>query len=123
MEVSAHLAVPLESFKPKDVVYRSGYGGVSIPTCVKCPVPEPKVPDIDLRELLKAHPQGATILLRFIVTADGHTRNIEVVQPVGFGFDEQLTKAAANWELSPAVDPDGKPVSVIYPFRFAFNFR
>ena len=81
------------------------------------------MPDIDLVGLLRADPQGATIGLQFIVTADGHPRNFAVVQPVGFGFDEQLTKTAADWEFKPAVDPDNRPVPVIYPFLFAFTFK
>ena len=40
-ELSTHLGVSLESLKPKDGVYRSGHGGVSIPACIKCPMPGP----------------------------------------------------------------------------------
>jgi len=66
------------------------------------------VPDIDLQGMLRAHPQGATVWLRFVVTAEGHIRNITVVQPVGYGFDEQYMKAVADWEFRPAVDPDSQ---------------
>lgn len=122
-EVSAHLNVPLDSLRPKDAVYRSGYGGVSVPSCVKCPIPSMHVPDIDLQGMLRAHPQGATVWLQFVVTAEGRVRNITVVQPVGYGFDEQYMKAVADWEFKPAVDADNRPVSVIYPFHISFNFK
>jgi len=62
-------------------------------------------------------------MLQFVVTAEGHTRNITVVQPVGYGFDEQYMKMVENWEFKPAVDADNKPVSVNYPFHFDFNFK
>jgi len=122
-EVSAHLNVPLDSLRPKDGVYRAGYGGVSIPTCRKCPVPGMKVPDIDLRGMLRDHPQGATVWLQFVVTPEGQTQNIKVVQPVGYGFDEQYVKAAQEWELRPAVDADGRIVPVLYDFHLSFKFK
>jgi hypothetical protein len=122
-ELGARLGQPLDALKPKDGVYKSGFGGVSIPACIKCAPPAPRVPDIDLMGLLRAYPRGAAISLQFIVTPDGHTRNITVLTRIGFGFDEQLTKAAADWELKPAVGPDGKAVSVLFPFQFMFNFK
>ena len=82
-----------------------------------------KVPDIDLQGMLRAHPQGATVGLRFVVTPDGHTQHITVTQPVGFGFDEQYVKAAQGWELTPAVDADGRTVPVLYDFHVSFNFK
>jgi TonB family protein len=122
-ELTTRLSVPLDSLRPKDGVYRSGYGGVSIPACVKCPVPGMKVPDIDLQGMLRAHPQGATVWLQFVVTPEGHTQDIKVVQPVGYGFDEQYVKAAQGWELKPAVDADGKTVPVLYDFNLSFKFK
>jgi hypothetical protein len=122
-EVRSHLSMPLESLRPSDGIYRSGYGGVSVPTCLRCPIPGMKVPDIDLQGMLRAHPQGATVWLQFIVTPDGHTQNITVVQPIGYGFDEQYVKSAKDWELIPAVDADNKPVPVTYDFHIAFNFK
>jgi hypothetical protein len=37
-EVSAHLNAPLDSLRPKDGIYKLGYGGVSIPSCIKCTI-------------------------------------------------------------------------------------
>jgi len=123
-EVSAHLNVTLNSLRPKDGVYRSGIGGVNIPTCIKCPAPASmRAPDIDLLGMLRAHPQGATVWLRFVVTAEGHTKDVVAFQPVGYGFDEQYVKAAKEWEFKPAVDADNHPVSVNYAFHFSFNFK
>jgi TonB family protein len=122
-EVSTHLNVPLDSLRPKDGVYRSGFGGVSIPSCIKCPMSSMHVPDIDIQGMLRAHPKGATVSLQFVVTAEGHTRNITVVQTVGYGFDEQYVKMIESWEFKPAVDADNTPVAVNYPFHLDFNFK
>ncbi|MGC1267586.1 MAG: TonB family protein, partial [Candidatus Acidiferrum sp.] len=122
-EVSDHLGgVSLDSLRPKDGVYRSGYGGVSVPSCIQCSAPSMHVPDIDIQGMLRAQPQGATVYLNFVVTADGHTQNITVPRPVGFGFDEQYAKAAKDWEFKPAVNADNKPVPVNYEYRLALNF-
>lgn len=122
-EAIGHLKAPLDSLRPKDGVYRSGYGGVSVPSCIKCPMPSMHVPDVDLQGMLRAHPQGGTVWLQFVVTTEGHSRNITVVQPVGYGYDDQYLKAVADWEFKPAVDADNRPVSVIYPFRITFNYK
>jgi Gram-negative bacterial TonB protein C-terminal len=122
-ETSAHLNVPLDSLRPKDGIYRPGYGGVSMPSCVKCQITGMHVPDVDIAGMLRAHPQGATVWLQFVVTAEGRTRDITVVQPVGYGFDEQYVKMAENFELKPAVDADNKPVSVLLPFSISFKYK
>ena len=122
-ELSARLGVPLDTLKPTDGVYKSGSGGVSVPVCIKFKAPEPHVPDIDLMGLLRAHPRGAAISMQFIVMPDGHVRNVTIITPIGFGFDEQLTKTAADWEFTPAIGPDGKIVPVTFPFQFMFNFK
>ncbi len=123
-EAGAHLIVPLDSLRPKDGVYRSGFGGVSIPACLKCPLNVAMhVPDVDIQGMLLAHPKGATVRLQFIVTKEGRTRNITVVQPVGYGFDQQYVKMVENWEFKPAVDADKQPVAASYPFHFDFKFK
>lgn len=122
-ELNAHLGEPLNALKPKDGVYKSGSGGVSIPACIKCPPPALDVPDLDLIGLLRAYRMGTTISLRFIITPDGRTRNITVLTPIGFGFDEQLAKAAADWEFKPAIGPDGKPVSARFPYQYILKVK
>ena len=122
-EVSAHLNVPVDSLRPKDSIYKAGYGGVSIPSCIKCTMTGMHVPDIDLQGMLSAHPNGGTVVLRFIVTPEGHTKDITVIQPIGYGYDEQYMKMAESWEFKPAVDADNKPVSVLFPFTITFNYK
>ena len=123
-EAGAHLIVPLDSLRPKDDVYRSGFGGVSIPSCLKCPLNVAMhVPDVDIQGMLLTHPKGANVRLQFIVTAEGRTRNITVVQPVGYGFDQQYVKMVENWEFKPAVDADNKPVGASYRFHSDLKFK
>jgi tetratricopeptide (TPR) repeat protein len=122
-EVVEHLGAPLDSLRPTDGIYRAGYGGVSVPLCVKCSAPSMHAPDVDVQGMLRAHPQGATIWLKFVVTPEGSTRDISVLRPVGFGFDEQYTKAAADWQFTPAVDVDGKSVPATYVYHLSFNFK
>ncbi|HEV3253412.1 MAG TPA: TonB family protein [Candidatus Acidoferrales bacterium] len=123
-EIVSHLDVPFDSLRPKDGVYISGYGGVSVPSCVKCPIPSGMhAPDVDLPGMLRAHPHGATVWLRFVVTAEGHATHISVVDQVGYGFDEQYVKAAESWEFQPAVDADNKPVPVVYDFHFYVKWQ
>jgi hypothetical protein len=122
-KLTAQLGGPLDALKPKDGVYRAGYGGVTIPVCIKCTPPRPHAPDVDLMGLIHAYPKGAAISLRFIVTPDGQTRNITVVAPIGFGFDAVVASAAADWQFKPAMGPDRKAVPVLFPFQFMFNFK
>lgn len=42
-------------------------------------------------------------------------------QPVGYGFDEQCVKAAADWEFKPAVDVDNRPVPVKYDYHIGIR--
>jgi TonB family protein len=122
-DISSHLQVPLDSLRPKDGVYRAGVGGVSVPACAKCSAPSMHVPDIDLQGLLREKPHGGTIVLRFVVTADGRATQITVAHPIGYGLDEQYVKAAKEWEFKPAVDPDDKPVSALWQMTFYINFK
>jgi TonB family protein len=62
-------------------------------------------------------------VLRFVVTPEGHTKDITVVQPIGYGYDEQYMKMAESWEFKPAVDADNRPVSVLSPFTITFNYK
>ena len=47
-DLGSHLGAPIESLRPKDNIYRSGYGGVSIPHCITCTAPSMSSPDVDI---------------------------------------------------------------------------
>ena len=122
-DLTIHLDGSLESMRPTDGVYKSGHGGVSVPACVKCPAPNLRAPDVDVHGLIRAHPHDAIVRLNFIIDTDGRTMNISVPEPIGFGVDEQFVRAAKGWEFKPAVDMDGKRVSVTYAFQLALHFK
>jgi len=123
-DLSAHLGAPLDSLRPSDGVAWAGLGGVTIPTCIKCvPPPRMSVPDIDLVGFLRDKRGVGTLQLRFIVTADGHTKEITVSKPLGYGFDEQYVKAAKDFEFKPAVDADNKLVPVHTHLDFTINTK
>lgn len=111
-EVGAHLGVPVDSLRPKDGILRAGFGGITKPTCIKCPFPSMRVPDVDLRGLLRDKPHGGDVVLEFVVTPEGHATGVTVAKPIGYGIDEQYVKAAETFEFKPAVDPDNHPVAV-----------
>jgi protein TonB len=55
------------------------------------------------------------------VTASGTTTNIKIVQPLGYGLDEEAQKSLAQWKFRPATK-NGRPVTVSDVCVFV-NFR
>jgi TonB family protein len=81
------------------------------------------VPDIDLRGLLRDKPYGGDIVLKFVVTPEGHATNVTVATPIGYGVDEQYVKAVEAFEFKPAVDPDNHPVEVHTSMSIHMKFK
>jgi hypothetical protein len=123
-DLASHLAVPLDSVRPRDGIALAGVGGVTVPICIKCtPPPRMSVPDIDIVGLLREKHGAGTLQLKFVVTAEGHTSEITVSRPIGYGFDEQYVKAARDFVFKPAVDADNHPVSALWQMTFNINFK
>jgi len=122
-EVRDHLSEPLDSLRPKDGIYWPGVGGISMPTCIKCPAPSMHVPDVDVPGLVRDKRGGGDVVLSFVLTAEGSVSNLTVSKPVGYGVDEQYLKAAADWQFTPATDPNDKPVPVHMLFNVHFNLQ
>jgi hypothetical protein len=122
-EIASHLAVSLDSLRPKDGIARAGIGGVSIPSCARCIPPSMHVPDIDLQGFLREKRGAGTIVLQLIVTAEGRVAQVNVAQPIGYGIDEQYVKAAKEFEFKAAVDADNKPVAVHTSFTMTMNTK
>lgn len=72
-EVSASFGITLESLRPKDGVYHSGEGGVSIPSCIHCPYPQYS------REAAAKKAQG-TVMLLVTISAEGRATDIKVTK-------------------------------------------
>ena len=51
---------------------------------------------------------------------DGHTQDIHVSQPLGYGLDEQATKTLRNWTFEPGTKDD-QPVPVTIQVEMDFR--
>lgn len=112
-EIAIVVPLPPDASK-KD--FFSGEGGVSSPECVYCPNPQFSA------EAKKIKLQG-TVLLDAIITAEGSATQITVVKGLGHGLDEQAIECVNQWRLRPAIDADGKPVSVPTPLEVVFRLN
>jgi len=54
------------------------------------------------------------------VGIDGHTHDIRVVRPLGYGLSEQAVKALREWTFEPG-RKDGEPVPVLIPIEMDFR--
>ncbi len=71
-----------------------------------------------------ARDQGleGTVKLRIELTAEGEVEGIEVVEPLGHGFDEAAVDAVLEMTFSPARTAEG-PVPVVFEFAYGFELR
>jgi protein TonB len=93
-------------------VYHVG-GGISAPEAISAPDPE------YTEEARKAKTQG-TCVLRLIVDAAGHPRDVRVVRGLGFGLDAKAIEAVQQWRFQPSMK-DGRPVDVQIRVEVAFR--
>jgi len=93
-------------------VFRVG-GGVS------APIPTYRVEPEFTPEARQAKFQG-TVLVSIVVGADGRTRDIRVLRPVGMGLDQNAVEAVKKWRFEPA-KKDGRPVPVYATIEVEFR--
>lgn len=93
-------------------VYHVG-GGISAPEAISAPDPQ------YTEEARKAKTQG-TCVLRLIVDASGHPRDVHVVRGLGFGLDAKAIEAVQQWRFQPSMK-DGRPVDVQIRVEVAFR--
>jgi TonB family protein len=60
-----------------------------------------------------------TVLLRFVVDAEGVPRHVSIAQPLGYGLDERAVEAIAKLRFAPAMS-GGKPVAAMVSIRQDF---
>jgi TonB family protein len=65
---------------------------------------------------------SGTVVLEGTVGTDGHTHDIRVLQPLGYGLDEQAVKALRQWTFEPGTK-DGQPVPVSLDIEMDFRIR
>ena len=89
------------------------------PYCASAPkvisAPDPEYSDKARKK--KAH---GTVILETTVGTDGHTHDIRVVQPLGYGLSEQAVKALREWTFEPG-RKDGQPVPVLLQVEMDFR--
>jgi TonB family protein len=64
----------------------------------------------------------AEVLLHLTLDKTGKVTAVKVVEPAGHGFDEAAQAAAMQFVFEPATR-NGKPVSVIVPYRYRFELK
>jgi TonB family protein len=96
-------------------VFTPGRGGVSMPACIEnCQLKPPYS-----EEGYKLKIQG-TVLVQFIVRADGTTDNYKTLRGLGYGLDEAAIETVRKWRFRPGYK-DGKAVDVYG--QVEVNFR
>lgn len=121
-DMTALLAVPLDSLRPKNGIANPGVGGVSVPVCLRCPPPAMRPSDVDIQGLAREKRNGGILALDFLVTAEGRVTQVSVTHPLGFGTEDQYQKVMKDWEYKPAVDADERPVPVHMQVKTEVNF-
>ncbi len=105
--------------------YGPGHGGgvgggvYQIGGEVSTPVPIYKIEPEYSEEARKAKYSG-TVLLSIIIDADGNTRDIHVVRPLGLGLDQKAIEAVSKWRFRPAMR-NGRPVAVQAQIEVSFR--
>ena len=90
-------------------------GGVTAPTCKYCPNPEFS------SEARQKNIREAKNVFHLTVRSDGRPADIRLVQPAGYGLDENSLAALQKWQFSPAHLPNGTPVSSRIDVEVAFH--
>jgi TonB family protein len=111
-EITALSPDPIPSFKGG--IAKAGIGGVSLPTCLYCPIPQYS------SEARAAKVQGS-VVLQATITVDGRAINISVVKGPGKGLEEKAIEAVKNWKFKPANNAEGELVPTIVPIEVTFR--
>lgn len=83
----------------------------------------PKVtysPDPEYPEAMRKHRVRGTSVFWAIIGTDGKVKELQVIRPLGMGFDEAGAEAILKWKFDPA-KLEGKPVPV--RINIEINFR
>lgn len=68
----------------------------------------------------RASGRAATVKLRIALDAKGKVTKVDVAESAGAAFDAAATKAALQFEFSPA-EVDGKPSAIVIEYAYAFT--
>jgi TonB family protein len=73
-------------------------------------------------EEARAAKLAGTVLLKIVVDVDGKAKDIEVMNGIGLGLDEQAVLAIQRWQFKPA-EKDGAPVPVMATIEVNFKLK
>jgi TonB family protein len=93
-------------------IYKVG-GGIKAPSLLSKVEPE-------YSEEARSAKYSGTAVLKVVVDVDGLAKNIEVVNSLGMGLDEQAVLAIQRWKFKPG-EKDGVPVPVMA--KIEVNFK
>ena len=113
-EIAAISTEPIPGTKSR--IARAGMGGIGIPACVHCPIP-------NYSEEARAAKYQGTVILQAVITPEGMATNISVVKGPGKGLEEKAIEAVKSWRFRPAIGPNGRPVAVMVPIEVTFRLR
>jgi TonB family protein len=116
IEASAHLDIPLQSFRPSDGVFRAGYAGRTIAECDYCPPPK-----FSAETVWKV--KRGTIIADIVVSTEGRVSEIKIVQSPDMELNEATIKAIKGYKFKSAVDPDGNPAAVRMPYEIIIRTK
>ncbi len=77
-----------------------------------CPFP----PQADLHQV-----DSATVQLLVTVDASGHVKSAQVLSDPGYGFGQQAKRCVMSQSFPPALDADGKPVTMTGTMNYRFK--
>jgi len=77
-------------------------------------------PDPEYSDKARKKKIHGTVILECVVGINGHTQDIHVSQPLGYGLDEQATRALRNWTFEPGTKDD-QPVPVTIQVEMDFR--
>jgi TonB family protein len=106
----------IHAMGPREVAVSSAYrvgGGVKAPSLISKVEPE-------YSEEARAAKISGSVLLKVVVDVDGKAKDIEVVNALGLGLDEQAVLAIQRWKFKPG-EKDGVPVPVMAQIEINFK--
>lgn len=98
----------------KEGIARAGVGGTTSPRCTHCPNPQ-------YSDAARSEKYQGDVSLQVVVNAEGRVDKVVVIKGPGKGLEEAAVRAVRGWRFKPAMDVDGKPVSVVCPIEITFR--
>jgi len=113
-KLNADLREDFEAGQSGSNFYFVELDGVTMPKCLRCPIPPYPVGQ-GSRSL------EGDVILSVLVTVEGKSDQIRLVQKLGPDFDRAAIEGVQSWRFEPSKDPDGKFVPVRLPVQITFK--